>query len=644
MRFRPPDYTPDPVPESAELDRVLALPRRPPLDLRSARAAALVELMTERLRRPDRRHDGTDCGCRVALGRAECLTTLYPEQAWTLHEASQVGGVFAGVKVGGGKTGVDILCPMVAPGCRLAALFVPSGLVEQFVGDYLAWAEHFAVPTLVVGDRHWFRERADGSPAPVVHVVPFGVFQRHESTTLLDDAPYDTVVVDEIHRFKNLASTQTTRFLRLFVERPDTRLYGWTGTPTSSTIRDFFHLLGLALGEGSPMPVDPDVIDRWAPAIDPSDWPAPAGALRRLVAATGARDLLGAVRTRLVETRGVVMAVDGASCGASVRLREWRPRPPPPAVAAVLREFRKTWVLPNGEEVLLAVEAARYLRQIAYGFYYHRRFPPELSDELIDEWYTAQAAWYREARGEMARGRSRLDSPFLLEEAARRARRGEQGTPEAPAWPARSWARWEDVAGLVTFTRETVWIDKWLAEDVARWAEVAERSGRPGVVWYRHEAFGLAVAEACGRVAHYGQAGDEDLVRAEAAAGGRSLVLSAQAYGTGFDGLQRNYSRALVANPPASSEGWEQLFGRLHRRHQLADEVVYETPRHTPEVARAIDRAVALAKYVEGVTGGTPILLAAGVEWVLDSRAARWRDEDLTPPAGGRPAARQDAA
>src|SRR4051812_14774012 len=69
-----------------ELRRVLALARRPPVDVDSARAHALVELMTERLGRGPRA-----CAC-ASMGRP-CITRLNPVQAWALYEAPLIGGL-----------------------------------------------------------------------------------------------------------------------------------------------------------------------------------------------------------------------------------------------------------------------------------------------------------------------------------------------------------------------------------------------------------------------------------------------------------------------------------------------------------------------------------------------------------------------
>lgn len=570
-----------------------------------------MELVTERLLRRDRRHDGSDCACASMSPPRRCITELLPVQAWALWEIRLAGGLLGDIGVGQGKTGLDFLAAMVVPGCRHAALLLPPERVEQLVADYEAWREHFRVPTLVVGDRHWFQP----APAPVLRVVPYSRLSRPEATTLLDELRLDTVIADEAQNLRGRAAARTKRFIRLYLARPDTRLCAWSGSITSRSLTEFAHLAALSLGEGSPLPLDPDEVERWAAAVDASEWPAPPGALTRLMASTGQPEPRGAVRVRFTETLGVVSTADAVPCPASIVIRERRPPPAPAAVREAMLAVRRTWTRPDGEEMVEAPEVARCLREISSGFYYRWLFPDDPAADLVAEWFDARKGWHRELREKLSHGAPHLDSPFLCAAAAERGRRGLPGSDGAPAWRARTWARWADVKDAVRHETEAVWIDEWLARDAAEWLARTAREGEPGVVWYSHDAFGAAVSRASGLPAHSG-GGDEPVRRA--AASGSPLVLSIRAYGTGFDGLQHGYSRALVANPPSSGDAWEQLIGRLHRRGQLADEVAFETYRHTPEVASAVDRAIVLAKYVEGVTGKRQALLAADVEWRLE--------------------------
>lgn len=644
---RPQQGPRSPVPHSGDLERILRLPRRPPLDLESPRAAAMVQIMTERLRRKDRRHDGTDCDCR-RRGRDHCIDTLLPVQAWTLWEASLYGAVFGSIGVGHGKTGLDILIVMVLSWVKHAALLIPPGLIEQFVGDYLDWREHFRVPSLVARGEHFFAPEDD---APVLRVVPYSMLQRPESTVLLEEMAPDEVIGDEIHNLKNPASARGVRYSRLFDSCPDTGACSWSGTPTARTLMDFAHLLALSLGDGSegppgrpqppgsPLPTDLEEAKWWAACVDPSDSPAPEGALTRLVVAMGATDARDAVRRRLVETPGYISTSGSRPCAASIKLDEREPPPLPDAVAEAMREVRRTWTRPDGEELVEALEIAKCMRELSCGFYLRWVYPDDPPLSLVDEWFDARGEWHRELRDKVSRGEPHLDSRFLCELAAERARRGEAPTEGKPVWRARHWARWADIRDKVRHETEAVWIDRWLVDDAAAWAtERAKAKLPPGVIWYMHDAFGAAVGAAAGAPVFSG--GGKALraeLKAAAQRGPRTIVLSINAYGTGFDGLQDHYADALVSNSPSGGDRWGQLIGRFHRRRQLADEVSFRVYRHTEEVRRAIDKAVAEAKYIQGVTGENQTLLWSDVGWALDRDAARRAETDATwrPAAAG---------
>ncbi len=609
----------EPVGTSADLERILALPRRAPVDLSpgSARAEALVELMTTRLRRPDR-PPGSACGCR-ALGREYCLERLLPVQAWVLWEAPIAGGVLASVTVGGGKTLVDILIAMVMPDCKVAALLIPPGLVEQFEADYLAAREHFRVPSLIMPG-------ALGGHivpgAPRLHVVPYSKLSRAEATVLLADLNPDLVAGDEIHNLKAPDAVRTGRFLTFFAEHPESRLAGWTGTLTADSIEDFTHLAAFALGEGSPVPLDPPVAKTWAGALDPSDWPAPAGELMKF--AEPGESVVAGISRRLAETRGFIVTRGGSGVSSQLVLGERKPPPMPPEVVALMKDLRATWTRPDGEELVDALQVARCAREMACGFFYKWRFPDDPPREDVEAWFAARKAWHRELREVLKDRRPHMDSPLLCARAAIRfykqdeqlAEDEDDGREETgrdlelPTWESEHWPRWRDLRDTVRHETETVWVSDWLVRDAVAWA-ASER----GVVWYEHGAFGRALGELGGLPVHGGGPGAEARIRAEK--GDRSIAASILAHGEGRDGLQYLFADQLVANPPASAKKWEQLLGRFHRKGQRADVVRTRVYRHTSEMADALDRALRLAKYIEGITGAYQKLLAADVEWRL---------------------------
>lgn len=598
------------VRDSEDLQRILRLPRRPPSDLTkgTARAEALVELMTGRLRRADR-PPGAPCGC-AALGRVKkdgtpnCVNRLLPAQAWALFEAPLAGGLFASVGVGSGKTLLDVLVAMVMPDCRVAALLVPPGLVGQLGREYLAIREHFNVPSLILpGAKGWV---VPGGKVPAVHVVPYSRFSHTSSTDLLERLKPDLIIADEVHKLKNKTAARTGRFLRRFADAPDTRLCCWSGTVTSRSIKDFAHLIAFALGEGSPLPLLPETVDEWAGALDPSDWPAPAGAIRLLGRPN--EEPIEAVRRRIAETRGVITTVANEGGVASIVLRERKAPPMPNDIADAIVQLHKTWCRPDGEELLLALDVARCARELACGFFYRWRFPGKPTPEAVEAWFAARKAWGKEMREKLKRPEPHLDSPKLLANAAERALAGYTG--DLPVWHSDTWERWRDLRHTVKHVTEAVWISDYLVEDTVAWAKDAG-----GIVWYEQDAFGERVAK-LGGFPKYG-GGDDAAAEIAKENGSRPIVVSRRAHGEGRDGLQHGYSRQLVANPPADGLEWEQLLGRLDRRGQAEDEVVTEVYRHTVELRDAIDKALRFAKYIEGITSASQKLLRADVEWEL---------------------------
>jgi hypothetical protein len=586
-----------PVQPSEELSRVLATPRRPPVDLDGARGDALAELMTRRLRRT--RLD--TCACKRA-GRP-CINRLKPAQAWALFEAPLAGGLVGAIGVGHGKTGLDLLAPMVFKECKLAVLLIPPGLREQLLRDYEVWSEHFALPSLRLGN---VGKIVPGRP--VLHVIPYSQFSRAGATDLLENLKPDLIIADEAQKLRHRETATTARVLRYLARNPETRLCVWSGTLTAKSIKDYAHLSAFALKESSPLPLDPQVVEEWALALDPSDWQAPSGALGRLCE-PGEHIYQGYYR-RFSHTLGVVATKAGA-VDASIYITERKAPTMPAHLREQLDNLRAGWVRPDGEELVDMLQVARSARELASGFFYRWKFPRGEADALILQWLAARKAWHRELREKLRFRREHLDSPLLCSKAAIRATQVPPYEGDLPVWKAECWAPWVAARDTVQPESEAVWIDDYLARDAAEWA-----TKNRGIVWYEHEAFGRRVAELSGLPMHAGGAGAEERILAED--GTRSIIASIHAHGTGRDGLQRVFAAQLVANPPTSGAVWEQLLGRLHRIGQEADEVQSYVYRHTPEIADGIDRAIVQARYIEGTLGTYQKLLAAAYDFDVD--------------------------
>jgi hypothetical protein len=518
-----------------------------------------------------------------------------------LYEAPLAGGLLAPIGVGAGKTLLGILMPMVMPKCKTAVLFVPPGLINQLENEYHAIAEHFRVPSLVLPGACAGKIVVG---APVLHVIPYSRFSLPASTDLLERLAPDLALADECHKLKAKDAARTRRFLRYFADHTDTRLCAWSGTITAKSIKDFAHIIAFALGENSPLPLHPSEVERWAGALDPSEWPSPPGALRAF--AEGNEPTREAIRRRIVETKGVVSTRGSASCDATNILVERIPPPTPQKIINMLRDIQKTWIRPDGEELIDALSVAACSRQLACGFYYRWRFPGNPSEQKINAWFAARKDWGRELREKLKHPAPFLDSPRLCANAAERARENYKG--DLPVWRSDTWGAWREVKNTITYETEPVWIDEYLARDAAIWATKSR-----GIVWYDYDAFGRKVSTFCDLPLHSGGKDADEKIRSEK--GDRSIVASIKSHHEGRDGLQFLFAEQLVANPPSSGEKWEQLLGRLHRPGQSSDEITTHVYRHTDDMRDAIDRAIVLAKYVEGLTGANQRLLAANVEW-----------------------------
>ena len=605
------------VGESAELDRILALQRRPQVDLSRDGsgeyrpvAKALVAFMNQKLRLPSK--SSGKCAC--ASMRRPCLQSLLPVQAWALYEAPMAGGLLAPVGAGAGKSLIDIFLPLVMPDCKKAVVLIPPRLVEQFWDEYLWAREHFKVPSLIMPDGK--RGRLYDDDRAVLHILPYSKLSRAESTVMLERLKPDLITADETHKLKNRDATTTGRVMKYFADHWHTRFCGMSGTVTSKSLKDYAHLSALALREFSPLPTDPPIVEEWALAIDPSDWSSPPGALKKLQAP--GEGLYEGFHRRLIETQGVV-ATSESAVGNTLVLNERKPPAVPAKIQEMLKELRRTGIRPDGEELEEEAAVVAEARHLACGFYYHWIYPnaerdaegkiTPAAEAVIENWFGARQAWHRELRLKLQAHEDHLDSPFLCAQAAIRAYGGYTG--ELPVWPADTWPAWAAIKDQVAHQTEPVWVDDFLVLDAADWAKTHR-----GIVWYEYTAFGERLAQLTGLPLYDGN-GDENELRAEK--GDRSVIVSIKAHGTGTDGLQRIFSEALVANPPASGDRWEQALARLHRIGQQADEVVHDVYRHTAELADAIDRAVISAKYVAGTIGSNQKLLAANVTFKLAS-------------------------
>lgn len=546
-----------------EFYRVRDLPRR---TWRDEDAEKLAAMLTEHL--------------RTRYGKY----ALRPIQALMICEATDVGGLFAACGVGSGKTLPSFLIPTMLKAKR-PLLLVQAGLLEKTKRDYAFWAYHFRVHPQLQIDTY---ERLSVAP-------------KDDGPSLLDRYRPDLVLADEGHRLKNRASARGRRFIRYFNENRTTRFCYFSGGIQRKSLREFWHLICLALPKTAPLPYTFSQLETWAEAVKPPSKDerdeltrfAP-GCLLELVdpALDAANDdgrpvddltaLWRGLRRRLVQTRGVVATAEN-EVPAELTLHE-RPIAVPPKVEAALRQLRNTWTTPNGDELTQAVDIWRHARELACGFWYEWHPAPPL------EWLEARRAWNRYVRTVLSHHRDGLDSPLQV---AKRYH-------DHPL--LRAWLKVKPLYDPTNHKR-AVWIDDFLLRDAAAWLNT--KGEPPGVVWVEHNTVGVHLSKVTG-FPYFG-GGDEASAAILDAKG--PIIASIAAHGTGKN-LQ-HYSRMLITSCPPSADTIEQLLGRLHRHGQEADEVTGEIYRHCAEVRDGLAQAYQDARYIQETTGMRQKLLSA---------------------------------
>jgi len=587
---------------SKDFERVMALPRRPrndpeewqvwadELEAAGSPLAAqvrggvdgIVRELTQRLKKPR----GTQ--------------TLREVQALLLWEAPLVGGVLGGCATGSGKTLVGMLMPQVMSNCSRAVLLLPPDLRPQFFADWESYGKHWQLPNLAGGK--WFTPGL-----PVLHVVAYSELSHAKSSNLLEQINPDLVMGDEIDALRN-DTARVRRFKRFFAEHPDTRFCGWSATLVSDSIENIWHLLGMALDVGSPVPLEHSEVLKWARAIDPSSREGyfMPGVLQQLCAA--GESIRSGFQRRLVGTPGVICTEENA-LGIPLVFRE-RKVIAPKVIADHLKVLRRKsddggWKRPDGEELRTPVEVAACARQLAEGFYLFWRYPHGEPAKVIDLWFDRRQAWNRELRAVLQNPQVHMDSPRLCENAAERyyrggcpgCSRGPRGEHEIdcrekathPLWPSYTWAPWIEVENTVYHVTEAKWESDWLLEDAAAWAREA-----PGIIWVDHPEFGHRLAKMTGLI-YYG-AGKEAHQGMLNVDGAESIICSINSHKKGKN-LQA-FSRNLIVSFPASNDILEQAIGRSYRSGQSAAEVTVDYYLHTSELEGALDTAKSRARFV----------------------------------------------
>lgn len=574
----------DPVSNSPELARISTIPRRLEEDS-YAETEALVY-------------------------RPGATMRLRPNQLRALSEARRAGGLFAPLAVGAGKTLVAALLPTVLA-AGYTVILTNAGLVRQAAQEMLRYAAHFYIRQ----DIRW---------------LSYGILSSPKQFAILERLQPKVIIADECQALASADAARAKRFNRFMKAHPETLFCAMSGTITKRSIKDYAHLVHLALGDRTPLPRDWKTLTEWAEAVDVSDRPRPPGSLLELMTDTHASEFLhtrdyerirrgrmylrGAamrppdaesgeaaelqnlardcIRRRTVETLGVVAS--SSNDLACKLLIELVPAPECPEIGRVHREVLENWERPDGELLTFALEIARVSMHVRQGGYYRWVWPERVDRLFREDWLLARRTFRSELRDFLKhRSGPGLDSPHLVEQAIKRGQLSFD-----------SWAGWVEARAEMTARlgkplppKEWVWISSKVVEDAARRAQE-----QIGIVWTNTTAVGHEIARLSG--APWFGAGEEAQVGILREAGARSIIASVKAHGTGRN-LQA-FSHALVVGAPSSGAITEQLLGRLMREGQRADVVRF---RFYDSFKTELEQAARYAQFIERISGNAQHLL-----------------------------------
>lgn len=527
------------VPHTAQLDRVLALPRRTEPPKGYERLSGLFSLGEQELR---------------------------PVQAQALAELHCMRGLFAPIRVGGGKTLITYLAPHMVSAER-PLLLVPARLREKTLREF----EEL--------EKHWRR------PDHPTTVLSYETFSREGQAGILDELLPDLIMADESHHLKNVRAACTRRVGRYMRLHPDTPFVALSGTMTKRSLMDFAHIIDWCL-EDPPIPIEVFDLEQWSRALDEeSNWYGSRihpGALEVFYEGEGSPEERArrGYRRRLVETPGVV-ATDESPIDASLVIDEWKPR-----LGLSIEQkqaFKKLadeWELPDGTELLDAIEVWRHALELSQGFYYR------WAEEPPKEWMRARKAWAQYCRASL-RHTNVLDTEAQLKKAR-------EGLPVLEEWEA--------IRPTYTPKTEPVWLTSHVVEDAVEWVRQNK-----GLCWVGHRAVGEAMKRL--GVRYFGARGMDDGVPIEEWKGGGALSIAANAEGRNL----QHYSESLILSPPTTGDRWEQLLGRTHREGQVADTVYASVYLGCKQARSGFERALSDAKYQRGILGSPQKLLIADV-------------------------------
>jgi hypothetical protein len=602
------------MPKLSEILGVNVTSTHPNSRVASALARAGVSKTSELVRvanLPRRKFDVStypDCSVIYAknpCGRTGCQYCKYgspslrPLQSAIIIEAANNAGAFVAAGVGTGKTLASFLLHDALE-VQTTVLLVPPSLRDKTLNiDLPELEKHFTLPNIYSGSQ-WQKDK------PGVYVLGYSEISQTDASDLLDKIKPDLIVADEVQALKRRESARTRRFLR-FMRANSCKFVAMTGSPITNSIMDFSHLMELALGKGSPLPVDYPSLAQWADAIDHEGEEGATGMGALALMCEDYETARDGFRRRFVETPGVI-ATEETSCSLPIEIREFVITDQ--TCQDSINKLESEWAW-DGEEYTEILAISRLQRQLTQGYFYRIKWPGGIPDR---EWLEAKNGWNRAVRARLKHSnRVGQDSPALLEKLASEG-----------LWITPEWLDWLAQSHKPEPEREPVVISDWLVKRAVHWAGYFNT---PGIIWVSSPVIGRQLQKH--GIMYFGEGQDQELnALAKDALDNKqagtpsfipTIACSIQAHGTGKN-LQA-WSRNLVLYPPAGGDVWEQLVGRTHRPGQLDSCVTFDVVLGSDSALKSWENACSKGKFIQETTGLIQRLnIAQNVDSIGDDR------------------------
>jgi hypothetical protein len=582
-----------PVRHSAELERVLRLPRRtiPPGAAEQLARQWTRELLNENgqahfdrvMALPENlRADELQ---RYARARSEggegAPIALNGLQAQILFEAYHCKGVFVSAAVGAGKTLVSWLLPLVL-GAQRPLILVPASVLQKTHDEFGEIARFWRAPRPPPQIESYQKL---GGVAHAALLCDCLACTNVEPRTNGGIRP-DCLIADECDLLRNPEAAVTKRVARYMARHPSTMYCSLTGTVIRKSLRNFARHMIWSLKWNAPIPLSWVDLEEWCEALDVDVRGArrPPGALRALVEGTPAEgDLLRVVRTgikkRFRETPGVVVS-DAQSCDKPLTIRILK-APDDPVLEAAFAHFRAKHQTLDGWDLDDPLSVMRHATELGCGFYY--KWDPRPPEEWLEARREA-AVFVREA----------------IEASTRRGIPLDSKGPVYAAFPhAEPLVRWKEIEPTFKPNSVPVPVTASVLGYAMQWIQL----NGPALIWVQHEWVGRTLSGMTG-VPYFGPEGKDVIT-------GRyimkhspreSAIVSIHANKRGRN-LQA-WFRNLVIGPPQAATDWEQaVLGRTHRqgqRHAVLCDVLMGCAENVYALERAIDEAAGGNELISG--------------------------------------------